>query len=346
MSSFEPFLPLLTVAVIAAVTLYVSRLRRRLEALEVTFLILILSVPLLLLGVYGLSTYGWGIFVVLPLLTGFVSALLYCRNAPGRTWRECRNIAIGSTLTVGAGALLAGIEGLVCLAMASPLILVLCLTGGALAFSLQARFWKRRASPALLLLLLLSAPLLMGAEAAVPRIPTVYAVRTAVVVDAPPEAVWRNVVSFRQLPPPDDWVFHTGIAYPVRSEIQGRGVGAVRYCEFSTGPFIEPIVVWDEPRRLAFWVTASPPALQELSPWGTIHPPHVRGFLVSRRGQFLLTPLPGGRTRLEGTTWYQHGLYPAGYWRLWSDWIIHRIHLRVLEHVKRLSEEGTERLAL
>jgi hypothetical protein len=338
MSSFEPFLPLLTVAVIAAVTLYVSRLRRSLKAFEVTVLVLLLSIPLLMLGIYRLDFYGMGIFVALPLLIGFVSVLLYCRNAPERTWREHRNIAIGSTLAVGTSVLLAGIEGVVCLARASPLVLFLCLTGGALAYSLRARFWRRRATPAFLLILLLSAPLLMGAEAAVPRQAPVYAVRTALEVNAPPEAVWRNVVSFRQLPPPDDWVFHTGIAYPVRAEIRGNGVGAVRYCEFSTGAFVEPIEVWDEPRRLAFRVTANPPALQELSPWGGIRPPHVQGFLVSRRGQFLLTGLPGGRTRLEGTTWYQHGLYPAGYWRLWSDWIIHRIHLRVLEQVKQLSE--------
>jgi hypothetical protein len=346
MKSAAPYLPLLTVIAIAAVTLYVSRLRRPLKAFEITLLILLLSIPLLMLGVYHLGTYGWGVFVMMPFLTGFVSALLYCRNSPGRTWRECRNIALGTTLAAGVGVLAAGLEGLLCLAMASPLVVLLSLMGAATAFWTQERFWRRRASPALLLLLLLSAPLLMGAEAAVPRQAPVYEVRTLVEIDAPPEAVWRNVVSFRQLPPPDDWVFHTGIAYPVRAEIRGRGLSAVRYCEFSTGPFVEPIEVWDEPRRLAFRVTANPPDLQELSPWGGIHPPHVQGFLVSRRGQFRLTGLPGGRTRLEGTTWYQHGLYPAGYWRLWSDWIIHRIHLRVLEHVKRLSEEGTGRVAL
>jgi len=46
----------------------------------------------------------------------------------------------------------------------------------------------------------------------------------------------------------------------------------------------------------------------------------------------------GKRTRLHGSTWYQHGLEPAGYWRWWSDAIIHRIHLRVLEHIKKRAE--------
>ena len=48
-----------------------------------------------------------------------------------------------------------------------------------------------------------------------------------------------------------------------------------------------------------------------------------------------------GRTLLEGTTWYQHGLWPAEYWRWWSDAIIHRIHLRVLNHVRMLAEHET-----
>jgi hypothetical protein len=41
---------------------------------------------------------------------------------------------------------------------------------------------------------------------------------------------------------------------------------------------------------------------------------------------------------LEGTNWYHHHLWPADYWQLWSDHIIHTIHLRVLNHVKHLSE--------
>jgi hypothetical protein len=102
--------------------------------------------------------------------------------------------------------------------------------------------------------------------------------------------------------------------------------------------FVEPIEVWDEPRLLKFSVTANPAPMQEWTPYREIHPPHLTGFLVSKQGQFRLTPLAGGRTKLEGTTWYQHGLWPANYWQLWSDHIIHTIHLRVLRHVKQLSE--------
>jgi hypothetical protein len=129
------------------------------------------------------------------------------------------------------------------------------------------------------------------------------------------------------------------LAYPTEARISGRGPGAVRYCQFSTGTFVEPITVWDEPHLLRFVVAQNPAPLREWSPWGEIRPRHLRGYLASEQGQFELTALAGGRTALTGTTWYRHGLWPAEYWRWWSDAIIHRIHLRVLNHVRSLAEQ-------
>ena len=67
-------------------------------------------------------------------------------------------------------------------------------------------------------------------------------------INAPPEAVWKQVVAFSEIPPPTELLFRAGIAYPVRAEITGHGPGAVRHCVFSTGPFVEPIEIWDRAR--------------------------------------------------------------------------------------------------
>jgi hypothetical protein len=84
-------------------------------------------------------------------------------------------------------------------------------------------------------------------------------------------------------------------------------------------------------------VTDQPEPMKEWSPWN-IHPPHLDHYLISHKGQFLLTRLPDGRTRLEGTTWYTNRMWPSAYWQLWTDRIIGGIHLRVLSHIKELSE--------
>jgi len=124
----------------------------------------------------------------------------------------------------------------------------------------------------------------------------------------------------------------------VRTSLKGRGPGAVRHCIFTTGAFVEPITIWDEPRRLAFDVAAQPPPLEEWTPRGDLKAAHLDGYLRSRRGEFRLVPLANGSTRLEGSTWYTHDLWPATYWRLWTDGIIHRIHARVLRHIKQEAE--------
>ncbi len=43
-------------------------------------------------------------------------------------------------------------------------------------------------------------------------------------------------------------------------------------------------------------------------------------------------------SRLEGSTWYVIDLGPSRYWKFFGDAILHRIHRRVLEHVRDLSE--------
>ena len=191
-------------------------------------------------------------------------------------------------------------------------------------------------------MLIAALPTMIGAEAVSCPDAPLFAVHTCVEVDARPDQVWPHVIRFDPLPVPDDRTFHTGLAYPVRAEIDGRGVGALRRCVFSTGAFVEPIEVWDEPRLLRFVVTSNPRPMREWNPFAEIHPPHLDGFLIARRGEFRLTEIAGGYTRPEGTTWYQHHLWPAAYWRLWSDVVIHRIHRRVLEHIER-SAEGDPR---
>jgi hypothetical protein len=44
---------------------------------------------------------------------------------------------------------------------------------------------------------------------------------------------------------------------------------------------------------------------------------------------------------LEGTTWYEQSIWPQAYWKPWSDYLVHAIHRRVLEHIKTETERAT-----
>jgi hypothetical protein len=294
------------------------------------------------LSVTVLQNYGWGLFVGIPFALPMISVILYGYHHPRRL-SECLSLGMTWLLIAYGLLLLFAFEGIICLVMALPLAIPIVLMGSAVGYVIQARGLGSGDAARLMVVVMAALPGMIGAEAATRPQAPIFCVQTSIEVAATPDRVWSHVVRFDPLPPPaaGDWVFRTGLAYPIGTEIEGQGVGAIRRCEFSTGPLIEPIEVWDEPRLLQFAVTKNPAPMREWNPLAEIHPPHLDGFLVAQRGQFRLVELPGGRTLVEGTSWYQHHLWPAAYWRLWSDPIIHRIHKRVLEHIKQSAERAS-----
>lgn len=295
---------------------------------------LMVGAVMLVVSVFLLKSYGASLFMGAPLLMSTAAAYFHSREVV-RSYNSCILLGLATVLVGSAALLLLAVEGIICLVMALPIMLPLGALGGALgkAVADSTRRPLREMAGAILVL-----PLLMVAEARFS--PTTECdVTTSVVIDAPRQVVWRHVIDFPDLPPPTEWYFRAGIACPQRAKIFGRGVGATRHCEFTTGTFVEPITVWEPGRRLAFDVTEQPAPMFELSPYRHVHPPHLDGYLRSKRGEFLLTELPGGRTRLQGRTWYEFEMFPQSYWTLWSHLIIHRIHERVLQHVCQLAED-------
>jgi uncharacterized membrane protein YhaH (DUF805 family) len=301
---------------------------------------LIITVPLavsaVLLGGHVLQSYGFSLFVGAPFALGMISVLLFGFSRP-KPFGACFLVAFLATTLTGAAIIVVALEGLICLIMAAPIAFFLSFLGGLVGYAIQSRPWLNDHAASVTFLMLLMVPSLMAAESSSEPEPALRAVHTEVIIDAPPAKVWPHVIAFPPLPEPDDWFFRTGVAYPQRAAIQGSGVGAVRHCVFSTGTFVEPIEVWDAPTLLQFRVTEQPEPMHEWSPYH-IHPAHLDHYLCSHKGQFHLEELPDGRTRLIGTTWYSNRMWPAPYWNLWSDYIIHRIHGRVLTHIQELSE--------
>ena len=293
----------------------------------------LICITMVSLCVYLIQDYGAALFMGTPIVMGATSAYIYNRPYTRSVFSSIM-VAELSIFLSGLILLLFAFEGIICLVMLLPIAGVMAILG-ALIGVMIATLQPQRTMTLLIPLSLL--PVLAGAENAIRDLPE-YEVLTTIEIEAPPQRVWPNVVGFSDLDDPPSWSFQLGIAYPKRATIVGSGVGAVRHCEFSTGAFVEPITLWDQPKRLAFDVQSQPPPMHELSPYRHVHPPHLDGYLRCKRGEFRLIDIGNGRTRLEGRTWYQYEIFPPSYWTLWTDMLIHRIHQRVLSHIKKLSE--------
>ncbi|MGV3548032.1 MAG: hypothetical protein ACO1N4_13280 [Pedobacter sp.] len=295
-----------------------------------------ISILLTLLGIYFYRDYGIALFILTPFFMGACPAVLY-GSKKQISKMEAWKIAFTSLCVFTLGLLFFAIEGLICIAMAAPIAILFNWIGSLIGYFIVG---KRANTSAVVILVLFGAiPTTAFIEKDVK--PELTSVVTSIEIEADLATVWKNVVEFPELSDPNEFIFKTGIAYPINAKIKGTGVGAIRYCNFTTGSFVEPITVWDEPNLLAFDVLEQPAPMKEVSFWD-IDAPHLHDYFVSRKGQFKLTKLPNGNTLLEGTTWYYHNIKPAAYWNGWSNYIVHKIHERVLNHIKQNAENLAE----
>jgi hypothetical protein len=277
------------------------------------------------------NRYGYLLFLGVPTMVGIVVTVIAGLGGPVRFWPEL-GWSVLALVLFALGLLATGEEGAICLLMAIPPAALPLALGVWIGLGILNRLPSMYG---LLVALGLGGTfdLVRGGE-------TVSEARTAVEVNAPPERVWREVVALDQLPPPTDPLLCTGIACPVRTELRGTGVGAARHCTLTTGAMPERIVAWDPGRRLAFVALETPPMMREVNPFRKSEPPHLRGHYRVLRGEFILEPLPGNRTRLWRTTRYAHRFGPAFYWTAWCDLGADRAHRYVLGVVKERAERA------
>jgi hypothetical protein len=305
----------------------------------------------IVLAVYVFRDYAVALFCGAPLAMGVLAPLLHGAGRP-RTFWSLVWASMLAQLFLFLGTIIFAIEGIFCILMAAPLWFVIALVGTCIAYPIHRAMWRNyavsRGFPVLLLLILCFTPAWMGAERSQIKTPAQWIMSATIDIDAPPSVVWQNVVRFPDMPSPGwsqgGWLFKAGIARPIRAEFEGNGASGMRYCVFSTGKAIEPVRTWQPGRLLEVDVISTPPSMEETSIYPHLHPAHLEGYMESDGARFELISLPGGRTRLIGTSWYHNRMYPAFYWKWWTDQAIKAVQVHVLDHIRNLSERDAHPL--
>ena len=283
------------------------------------------------------EVYGSGVFLATPFVCGLLAVWIYNRKGKKKIGESISVSLITGCISL-LGFLIVGFEGLICLAMSIPVVLPLFLIGGLVGYAISNAIGKKIVTDIAVIILVSAVPFLMGFESREKNEPLIRYATTIVEIDAPIEDVWREVIQFSKIPEPTEFLFRIGIAYPTDARIEGSGVGAIRYCNFSTGSFVEPITHWEENKKLAFDVVEQPEPMTEISPYAGLHPPHLDWAIRSVKGQFLLKEREDGIVELEGTTWFYTVMEPESYWSWITEDMIHLIHKRVLNHIKTTVE--------
>src|SRR5262249_33140527 len=190
----------------------------------------ILTVLSVALGALVLGVYGIGLVLVAPFVIGVITS--YLANYRGDIGRWKSFLLVLIAMTVGSLAVvLVALEGIICIAMAAPLELGLALLGSYVGRDIALRS-RRPAGGTLSCVALL--PLVLAVEKVLPAKTNFETIQT-IEVHAPPDAVWQSLLSTDSIEGRVALPFRLGVAYPLRGEVIGEGVGATRRGEFSTG---------------------------------------------------------------------------------------------------------------
>lgn len=299
----------------------------------VVFLTIAIVFALGYVSIYFLGDYGWTVFVFLPFLVGF-SPSYFASNKLHLSKKKSYILSFTTFLISILILLLGGIDGLICVAMAVPIWLLIVWFGAYIGFSIKNGKSPLSNINAVIILAFYSLSFLSFDYINEPD--EMIPVTTSIVINAPIEKVWKNMISFDTIAGSKG--FKPGFPYPINATIIGSGVGAIRYANFTTGTYVQRITKWQEPSLLQFSFESNPPGMNEWNPYCVMHPPHVNGYFKSYKGQFRLRRTGNNVTLLEATNWYKIDIYPQFYWQPWVNAVVHKVHNRVLKHIKSESE--------
>jgi hypothetical protein len=259
-------------------------------------------------------------FIIVPMLMGIICAWFWrpLELSTSRvTWRSIYTTLIAILLS----AVFLG-EGFICLLIVSPLIFCFVISG---AFIGRSMFKKDNQTLNLSIMGLL---IILFISDSLSKHQYENMVSDSIVINAPVDKVWPNVVSFKPIKQKNNyWLFKIGMPSPMATTVTGNYVGAGRKCIFSNGyVFGEKIVTYQPNKDLTFDIMDQP------------RDPEIMGHIDIERGQFLLKDNGNGTTTVIGNSWYKLYVFPVWYYDIWAQSITRNVHLRVMEHIKEISE--------
>jgi hypothetical protein len=163
-----------------------------------------------------------------------------------------------------------------------------------------------------------------------PRL-AVDAVTTRAGFDESPEAVWQRMMFYEEVPHRPPLLLRVFLPIPVKTQGNGKDVGATVECSYSRGGLVKRITVLDRPRLVRFDVIE-----QHLG---------VERCVTTVEGSYEIRA-DGRGSDVALTTKYRGHLRPRWLWRPFERLLAHQLHRHILDGMgatRALARKARER---
>ena len=297
-------------------------------------LILLLVVAIIAAPAIALrGEYGYGLFVLLPTTVGFLFALILSRD----TYRSMKTLAKQTALLGLVFCfcfIFLGVEGLMCIVMALPVVIPLMLLGAWIAFMVQKKVWLKAIAP---MFFLFANPVALFYDTNIQEFET-RTVVTQRTIHASDTKIWNTMMQPFEFGKADYLFLKRGVSYPTEIKVQQIAGQNYLVCQYSNGHTNARIDSMKENQLLHFSIDTGIVSMKETSIYPNIEPKHIRSKLAVNYGEFRLTKINDSTTVLTATTEYCYKVGPKEYWSIWSDYLFNKMHEHVLERIAAKTE--------
>jgi hypothetical protein len=295
----------------------------------------------------AIGVMSFSFLFIFPLVLGIVTGY---REQRSRQTSVARAVLLPwlPTITVLVGSIVVGWEGLICVAMALPVFLVMASAGGFVGRALGRALWTRAHPQGRLAVAILAMPLLFGSmEGFLPVPEDLREVHTSIDIAASPEVVWRNIERVPAIQPTErrtTLLNRIGFPPPIEATLSYEGSGAVRHATFAGGVlFVETVHTWEPWERLEFSIRAD----SERIPAATLDEHVTIGgeYFDVLDGRYGIEQLDAGLVRLHLSSTHRLSTRINPYAAMWSDFIMRDIQDTILLVIKQRSEAASHLVA-
>lgn len=229
-------------------------------------------------------------------------------------------------------------EGLICILMLAPLMMVASSIGGLIALAARRRA-NSNAAAAILVVPLAAGPIEQGFTPPI----EVRRVENSIAIDASPDIAWSQIESVPEIRPEEEpfAIYRVmGFPRPISAVIDRPGVGGVRQARFAGGVlFLETVTDWQPGRRLAFTIDAQ----EHLIPPTTLDEHVTIGgpYFDVLNGTYEIESRPEGGIVLHLASEVRVSTTFNVYAGMWTDIVMSSIQ----EHILAIVKARCERLA-
>ncbi len=234
--------------------------------------------------------------------------------------------------------LVAGIEAIICIIMAAPILLVAVVLGSLIAHTLLPKHEKAWYLQVTICIFL---PFLAAwFESALHWPSETKSITNIIDIEAPAETIWPLIASVSAIHPSeirDSWIYKIGFPKPIAATLDHHGVGGIRTATFERDvSFFEVITRWDPQRSLAFSIEADPAFIP-----ATSFDQHIivgGRFYDVLDGTYRIETIGKNTSRLHLTSNHRLSTRFNSYASWWSVQIMDQIQGSILEVIRSRAE--------